>query len=275
MTNHQPLHDPKPVAFSPGEKCDLTQIPTRPDVGEWNKELAEQRMEENVEEMAQLARTLYAENRQAVLLVLQGMDTAGKDSTIRNVMRGVNPRSCKVVSFKKPSEEELDHDFLWRIHKNIPRKGHIGIFNRSHYEDVLIVRVHSLVPKHVWKQRYDQINDFEKMLIENGTKIVKCCLHVGKDRQRERLQERIDDPRSHWKFNPADLEERKLWDQYQEAYSDAITKCNTKHAPWHVVPADRKWFRNLIVSELLLKTLRELDPKIPDAQGDWRGIVVK
>ena len=236
---------------------------------------AKQLVESNAREMADLARCLYAENRRSILLVLQGMDTAGKDGTIRAVMRGMNPRSCQVVSFKKPSEEELDHDFLWRIHKHSPRKGNIGIFNRSHYEDVLVVRVRELVPKSVWKQRYELINDFEKLLTESGTIVVKCYLHVSKDEQRERLQERIDEPRSRWKFNPGDLEERKLWNKYQNAYQDALIKCNTRNAPWYIIPSDQKWYRNLVVSNLMLDTMKELNPKYPEVQEDYSGIIVE
>ena len=199
------------------------------------------------------------------------MDAAGKDSTIRTVLRGVNPTSCQVSSFKKPSEEELDHDYLWRIHKAVPRKGNIGIFNRSHYEDVLVVRVHNYVTKSVWSSRYDQINEFEQLLHENGTTILKCYLHISKDEQRERLQARVDDPDSHWKFNPGDLKERELWSSYREAFNDAITNCNTKHAPWHIIPCDRKWYRNLVISELMRSTLEKMDPQYPPAVQDFTG----
>lgn len=264
-----------PFRFEPDETIQIARIPTRVDTGEWTKKSAAKRIAQNVDVMAGLARRLYAENRRSILLVLQGMDTAGKDGTIRTVMRGMNPRSCQVVSFKKPSDEELDHDFLWRVHRVVPRKGNIGIFNRSHYEDVLVVRVHNLVPPDVWQRRYDTINDFERLLTESGTRVVKCFLHVSRDEQRARLQARIDQPHKRWKFNPSDLEERKLWDQYQTAYDAALNRCNTDYAPWHIVPADRKWYRNLLVSELMRKTLEELDPQFPRPEIDVDGIVVE
>lgn len=264
----------KPTIIRAGEKVHLKDIPSEIETG-YDKKSAYQRIAENATVMAGLARTLYAENKRSILLVLQGMDTAGKDGTIRAVMRGMNPRSCQVVSFKRPSEEELDHDFLWRVHRRVPRRGNIGIFNRSHYEDVLIVRVHSLVPPSVWKHRYDSINEFEKLLHENGTRIVKCFLHISKDTQRKRLQARLDDPAKHWKFNLADLAERKLWDDYHDAYESALEKCSTKYAPWYVIPSDKKWCRNLIVSELMRETLENLDPKVPEPDADFDGIVVE
>lgn len=264
-----------PITFKPGSKINLADVPTRIEQDKIDKAEAKRLIQANAEEMADLARCLYAENRRSILLVLQGMDTAGKDGTIRAVMRGMNPRSCQVVSFKQPSEEELDHDFLWRIHSHAPRKGNIGIFNRSHYEDVLVVRVRDLVPKPVWKQRYELINDFERLLTENGTIVVKCYLHISKEEQRERLQDRIDEPRSRWKFNPGDLEERKLWDDYQAAYEDALIKCNTRNAPWYIIPSDQKWYRNLVVSNLMRDTMKELNPKYPEAMQDYSGIVVE
>ncbi|MEM9412670.1 MAG: polyphosphate kinase 2 family protein, partial [Planctomycetota bacterium] len=264
----------KPITFKPGTKIDLADVPSRIDQKDFDKASAKKQIEDNAQEMADLARCLYAENKRSILLVLQGMDTAGKDGTIRAVMRGLNPRSCQVTSFKKPSEEELDHDFLWRIHHHTPRKGNIGIFNRSHYEDVLVVRVHNLVPKNIWKERYELINDFEKLLTENGTIIVKCYLHISHQEQRERLQARIDEPKSRWKFNPADLEERKHWSAYQEAYEAALEKCNTRRAPWYIIPSDQKWYRNLVVSNLMKETMKELSPKFPTATEDFKDIQV-
>ncbi len=187
---------PKSIVFEPGTAIRLSDIPTRVEQEQFNKKLAYRQIKENVQVMAKLANSLYAENTRAILLVLQGMDTAGKDGTIRTVMRGVNPRSCQVVSFKQPSEEELDHDFLWRVHHRVPRKGNIGIFNRSHYEDVLVVRVHRLVPEAVWQKRFELINDFERLLTQCDTTIIKCFLHVSKEEQRKRLQARIDQPRT-------------------------------------------------------------------------------
>jgi PPK2 family polyphosphate:nucleotide phosphotransferase len=203
------------------------------------------------------------------------MDTAGKDGTIRTVMSGVNPQSFQITSFKTPSSVELDHDFLWRIHHAVPRRGEIGIFNRSHYEDVLIVRVHNLVPEKEWRSRYDRINEFEELLVDGGVTIVKCFLHISKDEQRERLQARLDNPNKRWKFNMGDLDERKLWDEYQRAYEDALTHCNTDHAPWHIIPADRKWYRNLVVSKILRETLEKLNPQFPVPATNLDGIVVE
>ncbi|TWT33660.1 Polyphosphate kinase 2 (PPK2) [Posidoniimonas corsicana] len=266
---------PKPFTFDPGDKINLKDVAARPDVGHWDKESAAERMAENTAKSRDLAYRLYAENKQTLLLVLQGMDTAGKDGTIRHVTTGINPQSFQIAPFKQPSSEELDHDFLWRVHKAVPRRGNVGIFNRSQYEDVLIVRVHNLVPKSVWSTRYDRINDFEKLLTEGGVRIVKCFLHISKEEQRERLQARLDNPDKRWKFSKGDLAERKLWDDYQEAYEDALNKCNTKHAPWHIIPSDRKWYRNLIVSELLKDTLEDLDPQFPPSEEGLDGIVVE
>lgn len=266
---------PHPITAKPGEKLKLADIDPRKVQGDWDKESAAERIAANTERSQDLAYRLYAENRRSLLLVLQGMDTAGKDGTIRTVVTGINPQSCQITSFKQPSNEELDHDFLWRIHKAAPRRGEIGIFNRSQYEDVLIVRVHDLVPKAEWQSRYDRINDFERLLVEGGTTIVKCFLHISKDEQRERLQARLDNPAKRWKFAKGDLSERKLWDDYQSAYEDAVNHCNTDHAPWQVIPSDRKWYRNLVVSELLKDTLEAMDPKIPPSESGLDGIVVE
>ncbi len=265
---------PKHFTIQPNEKVVLPNFQTGPSKTPYDKKSALKKIKKNAEKMADMFRRLYAENERSILLVLQGMDTAGKDGTIRTVMRGVNPSSCQVVSFKRPSEEELEHDFLWRVHKSVPRRGNIGIFNRSHYEDVLIVRVHTLVPEKMWKKRYQQINNFEAMLTENGTTIVKCFLHISKDTQRQRLQARVDEPSSNWKFNPDDLSERKLWDEYQEAYTVALEKCSTQHAPWHIIPSDKKWYRSLVVSELLLETIQKMDPQFPPAAKEISQIVV-
>jgi PPK2 family polyphosphate:nucleotide phosphotransferase len=267
--------DVTPIQVEPGEKVRLKDVPSEIRDSGYNKASAYKKIAENVVVMAEQAKKLYAENRRSILLVLQGMDTAGKDGTIRSVMRGMNPTSCQVHSFRKPSEEELDHDFLWRVHKVVPRRGNIGIFNRSHYEDVLVVRVHALVPEADWKPRYELINDFEKLLHSCHTEIVKCFLHISKDTQRERLQARLDDSRKHWKFNMGDLGERKLWDDYQEAYEEALTQCSTKYAPWHIIPSDRKWYRNLVISELLRSTLEKMAPKYPDPEANYEGIVVE
>jgi PPK2 family polyphosphate:nucleotide phosphotransferase len=266
----------QPFTLKPGSKFNLKEIPSGPteDI-DFGKRKAIKKISENAVEMAELAKRLYAENTRSVLLLLQGMDTAGKDGTIRYAMRGMNPTSCQVHSFKKPSEEEMEHDFLWRCHKVTPRRGNIGIFNRSQYEEVLIVRVHNLKPEKQWKKHYDLINDFENLLAETGTTIVKCFLHISKETQRERLQERIDDTTKHWKFNVGDLAERKKWDDYQAAYEDALAKCNTEHAPWYVIPSDKKWYRNLVVSQLLKRTLQDLNPQFPEPEANYDGMVVE
>ncbi len=211
---------------------------------------------------------LYAEGKHRLLIILQGMDTAGKDSTVRRVFEAVNPQGVRVESFKAPTPEELAHDYLWRIHKHVPGNGQIAIFNRSHYEDVLVVRVHELVPKEVWSQRYRQINDFERMLAEEGTTILKFFLNINQEEQRERLLDRLDEPAKNWKFNPDDLKERKLWDSYRKAYQDVLEKTSAPYAPWIIVPANRKWYRDLIVSAALVETLEGLKMKYPKPVED-------
>jgi PPK2 family polyphosphate:nucleotide phosphotransferase len=214
----------------------------------------------------------YAEKKRALLIVLQGMDAGGKDGTIRHVMTGINPQGCRVTSFKEPSELELAHDFLWRIHAAVPEIGMFGIFNRSQYEDVLIVRVHELVPKKVWKERYDQINAFEKMLAENHVKILKFFLHISPEEQKKRLEERLTDPNKYWKISKADLSERKYWDQYVEAYEDVLSRCSTSWAPWYIIPSNHKWFRNLAISRILLETLEDFDMGIPQPSADFKQL---
>ena len=265
----------QPLTVPPGTNVRLSDFDCRYVAGDWDKKSAAQQIARNTEITRDLAYRLYAENRRAVLLVLQGMDTAGKDGTIRTVMTGVNPQSCQVVPFKQPSSEELDHDFLWRIHKAIPRRGNIGIFNRSHYEDVLVVRVHNLVPEAHWSTRYERINDFEQMLSQSGVIILKCFLHISKEEQRERLQARLDRPHKRWKFSKGDLAERKLWDDYQRAYEAALSKCNSECAPWHIVPSDRKWYRNLTVSQILREKLEQLNPQFPPCEEGLDGITIE
>lgn len=218
-----------------------------------------------VERLDHLQRALYAEGERSLLIVVQGRDTAGKDSLIRRVFAPLDQQGCVVTSFKRPSDLELSHDFLWRIHQAAPRKGMIGMFNRSHYEDVLIVRVRKLVPESVWSRRYGHINDFERMLTDSGTTILKFFLNISKDEQRERLEERLKDPTKNWKFNPADLDERALWDDYTEAYREAIARCSTEWAPWYVVPANKKSARDFLVAEVVVKTLERMDPQFPRA----------
>lgn len=225
-------------------------------------------MEKTICRLDDLQYTLYAEGKRSLLIVLQGMDTAGKDGTIRHVMSGASPQSCKVTSFKVPTTLEKSHDFLWRIHKAVPEKGNIMIFNRSHYEDVLVVRVHDLVPKKVWEERYDEINRFEKYLTENGTTVLKFFLHISKDEQKKRIEARIADSTKHWKLSEADLKERGFWDDYTEAYEDAISRCSTKYAPWFIIPSNHKWFRNLAVSKIIVETLDKMDPQYPTPEVD-------
>jgi len=218
--------------------------------------------------MAELQYLMYAENKRSLLIVLQALDTGGKDGTIRHVMTGLNPAGVQVKSFKVPTDDELDHDYLWRIHHAVPNYGEFGIFNRSHYEDVIVVRVHNLVPRSAWKKRYDEINAFEKHLTENNVTILKFYLHISKDEQKRRLLERIEDRTKWWKLSEADFAERKHWGEYQEAYEDALTRCSTKEAPWYIIPANKKWFRNLAVAEIVLETLESLDMKFPKAKMD-------
>jgi PPK2 family polyphosphate:nucleotide phosphotransferase len=217
----------------------------------------------DIERLAKQQDVLYAEHRHAVLIVLQGMDTAGKDGTIKHVMSGVNPSGCEVAPFKVPTEEEAAHDFLWRAHRWAPRRGHITIFNRSHYEDVLVPRVHRTLPKKVIAARYAHINAFERILVENGTLVLKFFLHISKAEQRRRLQERLDDSTKHWKFSEGDLKERAWWGRYQTAYETLLTHCSTKPAPWYVIPANNKWYRNLAVAEILVEAIAELGCTYP------------
>jgi PPK2 family polyphosphate:nucleotide phosphotransferase len=218
--------------------------------------------------LADLQGLLYAEGKHQVLVVLQGMDTSGKDGTIKHVFRTVNPLGVKVANFKRPNDRELAHDYLWRVHEHTPARGHITIFNRSHYEDVLVVRVHDLVPKKQWSRRYRHIRHFEHMLNDEGTIVRKFFLHISKEEQKARLQERLQNPKKQWKFEHGDVDERKLWDEYQEAYEAALSETSTDAAPWFVVPSDRKWYRNLVISQILIDTLESLDMRYPEpSQG--------
>ncbi|HVE63859.1 MAG TPA: PPK2 family polyphosphate kinase [Mycobacteriales bacterium] len=218
--------------------------------------------------LRELQERLFAESSRSVLLVLQGMDTSGKGGTIEHVIGDVNPMGVQIKAFKKPTPAELSHHYLWRVRRELPTAGRIGIFDRSHYEDVLIVRVHNIVPREVWSTRYDEINRFEAKVAAAGTVIVKCFLHISYDEQRERLLARLADPEKRWKFREGDIDERAHWADYQEAYHDALTRCSTEVAPWYVVPADRKWLRNHLIARLLLETLEEMDPKFPDPPLD-------
>ena len=226
------------------------------------------------DELIELQRRLYAEDKHKLLIVFQAMDAGGKDGTIRRIFRGVNPQGVRVSSFKVPSKLELAHDFLWRVHKVVPQRGMIGVFNRSHYEDVLVVRVHEIVPESVWRPRYELINQFEKMLASTGTKILKFYLHISKDEQRNRFQDRINEPEKNWKFSLEDLKKRDMWESYMTAYEDMLANTGTTWAPWHLIPSDQKWYRNLAVTRVIVHALRNLDPHYPEPKTDLSGIVV-
>ncbi len=226
-------------------------------------------------ELESLQETLWAEGKHKILVVLQAMDTGGKDGTIRHVFDGTNPQGVNVASFKKPTSEELAHDYLWRVHRHTPGSGEITIFNRSHYEDVLVVRVHDLVPPETWSRRYGHIDDFERRLADEGTTILKFFLHISKDEQKERLQARLDEPGKRWKFSRGDLAERAHWDAYQAAYEAVLSKTSTAWAPWYIVPADRKWYRNLVISSVLVETLRGLGMQVPAAEEGLDDIVIE
>jgi PPK2 family polyphosphate:nucleotide phosphotransferase len=257
----------------PNSKIILKNISTS-DTGEFSsKKEAKEKLKENIKRMSGLQEKLYAQDKYALLIVFQAMDAAGKDGTIKHVMSGLNPQGTQVFSFKQPSKTELDHGYLWRINKSLPERGKIGIFNRSHYEEVLVVRVHDLVKyqklperfvnNNIWKQRYRQINDFEKYLYENGIIILKFFLHVSKEEQKNRFLKRIDEPSKNWKFSAGDIKERGFWNDYQTAYQEAISATSKKEAPWFIVPADKKWFTRLAVSEVLVNTMEKLKPEFP------------
>jgi len=248
----------------PNERVDLAKWDPD-DTSEFSgaKADAEQRLEKLSRKLEQLHELLYAEHQHKLLVVLQSMDTGGKDGTIRHVFEGVNPQGVKVVRFQQPTQVELDHDYLWRIHPNVPAKGDMVIFNRSHYEDVLIVRVHDLVPEDVWRRRYGEIIEFERMLVNEGMTILKFFLHISKDEQKKRLRERLDDPQKHWKFALSDVRERAYWGKYQKAYQDAIEKTSTEWAPWYIVPANHKWYRNFVIATTITETLAGLKMKYP------------
>jgi PPK2 family polyphosphate:nucleotide phosphotransferase len=251
--------------------CKAFRAPKRPDLNRRDpdetlglgQEQGKALLEKNREELGRLGYELYAEGQRSLLVVLQAMDTAGKDGVIRHVMTGVNPMGLRVTAFKAPSPQELAHDFLWRVHAAVPARGEIGVFNRSHYEDVLIVRVKNLVPEAAWKRRYNQIREFEELLAESGTTIVKLFLHIDKQEQAERLQARIDNPAKNWKFELGDLTERKLWNAYRKAYEVALRMCDSDTAPWYIVPSNKKWFRNAAVSQILVETLKGMKLKLP------------
>jgi PPK2 family polyphosphate:nucleotide phosphotransferase len=260
----------------PGTTVDLSAIDPRDDAAEpAGKDAGKQRLKQLNDRLELLQELLYAERRHRLLVVLQAMDTGGKDGVIRHVFDGVNPQGVTVAPFKKPSRQELAHDYLWRVHPHVPGNGTIAIFNRSHYEDVLVVRVHSLVPEDVWRRRYDHINAFEQMLADEGTTIRKFFLHISKEEQAERLRARLETPEKQWKFSLGDLAERKRWSDYTAAYEEMLTRTSTPWAPWYVVPADRKWYRNLVVAGTMVETLEAFDMRYPEPEDDLSGVVVE
>ena len=251
-----------------GPKVRLRVLPTRADFLHDNRKQAEKETADLKERMRLLQRRLYAESKQQLLVVLQARDAGGKDGTIRKVFSGINPQGVRVHSFKVPTSQELAHDFLWRIHKRAPARGMIGVFNRSHYEDVLVVLVRNLAPEEVWRPRFEHINNFERMLTDSGTRILKLLLHISPDEQKERFQERLEDKEKFWKFSPDDLAKRELWDDYSEAFEEMLEQCSTPYASWHVIPADQKWYRNLAVTRAIVEALEEMDPQFPDPGFD-------
>ena len=241
---------------------------------EWDKDDAKKEEKKLEARLADLQEKLYAQHSQSLLVVLQAMDAGGKDSTIKKVFDSVNPQGVQVTSFKAPTPEELAHDFLWRIHQHTPGKGYIGIFNRSHYEDVLVVRVNKLVPRAVWEKRFDHINNFERELYDSGTRILKFYLHISKDEQKERLQDRLDRPDKWWKFSVDDLPVRQQWDHYMDAFEGVLTHCNTEYAPWYVVPANHKWYRDIVITRAIVETLEDMKVAFPKPEQDLSNVKI-
>lgn len=272
MTKTAPVE--KLFCFDGTRKIRLEDIDPNQKTGLPDRKKAEAQTDEDIAAIDDLQDRLYAGGREALLVVFQAMDAGGKDGTVRRIFGPVDPLGVRAVSFKRPTAKELTHDFLWRIHKKVPAKGEIGIFNRSHYEDVLVARVRALAPPEVVEQRYRQINEFERLLAETHVRIVKFFLHISKDEQRERLQERVDIPRKRWKFNPGDLEERQFWDDYMAAFELAIERCSAPWAPWYVIPANRNWYRNALVARILRSTLEAMNPAYPDPAFDPSAIQV-
>jgi PPK2 family polyphosphate:nucleotide phosphotransferase len=256
----------------PGHKVRLKDIdPGFKDHHESHKKAAEE-MERDREKLRALQALLYADGRRSLLICLQGLDAGGKDGTISHILGAMNPQGCRVTGFKQPSTEELAHDFLWRIHRATPARGQVAIFNRSHYEDVLVVRVHHLVPRKVWSRRYDEINEFEKELVDSDTHILKFYLHISKKEQLKRFEDRLDDPTKQWKISEADYKERKFWGDYTTAYEEALSRCSTPHAPWFIIPSDHKWFRNLAIARIVVEHLKALHMKPPEPSVDLQHI---
>ncbi len=256
----------------PGKRPDLAAIDPDQTAPGLDKAAARVETGRLGERLRDLQYRLYAEHRRSLLIVLQAMDAGGKDGTIRHVFGSMNPLGCRVAAFRQPTPEERDHDFLWRVHRVAPARGEVAIFNRSHYEDVLVARVHGLVPRSVWQKRYARINDFEKLLHQHDTVILKFFLHISAGEQLQRFRKRLSDPRKQWKVSEADFRERRYWDDYMAAYAEAIARCNTRHAPWFVIPANHKWFRNLAVSHILVETLEALNLQLPPARVDLAAL---
>lgn len=255
-----------PHRLEPGRAIKLKKISTEGKDWHDDRDAAEKEFRKLRDEFVLWQWRLYAEGQRRLLIIFQAMDAGGKDGAIRNVFQGVNPQGVRVTSFKTPSADELAHDFLWRIHRAVPATGMIEVFNRSHYEDVVVVRVDKLAPESVWQPRYEQINQFEKLLTDTGTTILKFYLHISKDEQKKRFQERLHDPEKHWKFSTEDVLKRKAWDSYMEAYQDALNRCTTPWAPWYVIPADQKWYRNVAITRVIVETLREMNPQLPESK---------
>lgn len=266
-----PFRATSPYLVEPGSDVSLDAYGTA-DTGGMTKKEARELLRGLKKRLNELQELLHATEKHALLVVLQGMDTSGKDGVIKHVMSAFNPQGYRVTGFKVPTRQELAHDFLWRVHRATPGRGMVGIFNRSHYEDVLVVRVENLVPEAVWRRRYEAINRFEEILSESGVVILKFFLHISREEQRERLQDRLRDPHDHWKFRMGDLKARAKWGEYKAAYEEALSKCSTEYAPWYVIPADRKWYRNLAVSRIVSETLGALDMKWPSLEPQAVGI---
>lgn len=254
----------KKLVAEPGSKIRLKHFDPGYHGKHESHESALQEIQENLQKMDQLQFRMYAENRHSLLIVLQGLDAAGKDGVVRHVLTGMNPEGCVSINFKQPTREELAHDFLWRVHPHVPGKGSVAIFNRSHYEDVLVARVHGLVPEKVWSKRYDQINDFERLITtENNTKILKFFLHISKEEQLARFKKRLDDPSRQWKISDSDYKEREYWDDYVEAFEDVLNKTSAEHAPWFIIPSNHKWFRDLAISQIIVRQMGDMDMQLP------------
>ena len=263
----------KRLKVEPGSKVKLSDIDPDFHGAHKSEDEAKAELQHNLNRITELQRKLYADRRHCLLIVLQGIDGAGKDGTCWHVVSAMDPQGVSVTGFKQPSAEERDHDFLWRVHPHAPGLGQVAVFNRSHYEDVLVVRVHDLVPKHVWKQRYDFINDWERLLVdEKNTTILKFFLYISKEEQLSRFKDRLDDPARQWKISDSDYSERKLWAKYIDAFETAISKCSTKHAPWFVIPANHKWFRNLAVSEIVVRAMEDMNLSLPKPTVDLQQI---